>query len=90
MDVNTLLTAAGLAPVVSIVTEVVLRALAWTGPTKDRYGPLLAIAVALLLVIPAAFLITPTGTTIFSAVLLALITGAGAMGVHDTVSNSLT
>lgn len=88
MDLNTLLTVAGLTPLVSIIVEVVIRALAWTGATKDRFGPLLAIVTAIVVVIPAVLLVGPDGTTVYAAIVSAVIAGAGAMGVHDAVTSA--
>lgn len=85
--IGMLSTTAGLGLLVSIVTEIIIRAWQPDGATKDRFGPLLAIGVALIFAVLGAF---TQGLDIVSAILLAVVTAGIGMGVHDTVSSQVS
>lgn len=76
-------TVAGLSFIVTIVTEIILRAAQPSAAAKDRYGPFLALAIAAVLAIVAA---VTQGGDLLGAVLLAIVTAGTGMGIHDTVS----
>lgn len=76
-----LTTVAGLGLLVSIVTEVILRAWQPTAQVKDRFGPVLALSVALLFAMIGA---VSQGLDPIAAIVLAVVTGGTGMGIHDT------
>lgn len=73
-----LLTVAGLAVATTLVTQIITHA--WSSFDTQRFGPLLAVGVALLLAIPASLYL---GSDPFQAVLTALIAGSSAAGIYD-------
>lgn len=81
------LTFAGLSILTTAIVEIILRAWQPDGSTKDRFGPLLALAVALIIVIAAAFY---QQADLFTAVLTAIMVGWASMGVHDTARTAAT
>lgn len=84
-----LLTVAGAATVTSILVEVIVRA-AGTGFNTDRFGPLLAIIVGIIVtVVATAALGLATTAGAAQAVLTGIFAGASAMGIHDTVSGTI-
>lgn len=81
-------TVAGLALIVTIVTEIILRAWAPTAVVKDRFGPLLALVVGIAFAVAGA-LFSAT-TDVLTAVLLGVVSAGGGMGIHDTVNSATT
>jgi len=78
-------TVAGLSLIVTIVTEVVLRAVNPTAAWKDRFGPILALGIGIAFSVAGALF---TGAPdVLTAVLLGVIVGGGGMGIHDTVDS---
>ena len=86
MDMATqdLLTVAGLGVATTLIVAVITRA----APTFDtqRFGPLLALGVALLIAIPTAIYL---GADPVQAVLTALIAGTSAAGVYDVTKSTV-
>jgi hypothetical protein len=81
--VNSLLTVGGLTIFVTAITEVVLRAWKPTPEQKDRFGPLLAMGLAVVAGLLASLYLGGDG---IEGILLGVIVGWGSMGVHDTAS----
>lgn len=81
-SVDGLLTVGGLGFIVTIITEVIMRAWQPTDEVKGRFGPIIAIGVALVFAVLAAI---STHVDVFQAVLVAIVTGATSMGIYDTV-----
>lgn len=83
------LTLGGASIVVSLLVGVLMSALGWTKPanadTKDRFGPLLALLVGVLVV--GGFAIASGGDPV-AAVLTGLLAGNGSMGVHDVAKTA--
>lgn len=76
-------TVAGLSFIVTIVTEIILRAWNPTAAMKDRFGPLLALLLGVAFAVAGAvFTGNPDPLT---AVLLGVISAGTGMGIHDTV-----
>ena len=81
------LTVGGASIVISIITGAVFKALGWTdlpglpNALKDRFGPLAAIAVGVVVVGGVAFV---QGADLLSAVLVGLLAGYGSQAAHDT------
>lgn len=75
-----LLTLGGAAIVVSILVEITKRALGWSGPTVDRFGPLLAVVLGTLVVGLAGAL---QGADPLASTLTGLLAGASAVGLYD-------
>lgn len=80
------LTLEGASIIVSIAMGAILSAIGWTKPenagTKDRFGPLLALLVGVVIV--GGFALSQ-GADVVSAVLTGFLAGQGSMGVHDVV-----
>lgn len=77
------LTVAGASIVISILVGVILAAWKPDPATKDRFGPILALAVGIAVVVGFGLL---QGATDYASLLLTgILAGGGAMGVHDTV-----
>lgn len=75
------------ALIVSLICEVIIRALAWDSATQGRFGPLLAVGVGILAVGGAALSLHGD---IAQAVLTGLLAGATAMNLHDLGSGTQT
>lgn len=82
--VGMLATVAGVALITTIIVEVILRAAAVSGATKDRFGPLLALTVGVVLSVVGGL---ATGVDPVTAFLTGILGGASAMGTHDTVDS---
>ena len=80
MDMATtdLLTVAGLGVATTLIVSVITRAI----PTLDtqRFGPLLALGVALLIAVPTSIYL---GADPVQALLTALIAGTSSAGIYD-------
>jgi hypothetical protein len=81
--VSSLLTVGGLTILVTAITEVILRAWEPTPAQKDRFGPFLALVVAVVAGVGASLYLGGDGV---EGLLLGIIVGWGSMGVHDTAS----
>jgi hypothetical protein len=83
-----LLTVAGLAPVVSIIVEALVRAAGPTFPT-DRVGPIVAIVIGVVTAVLASYsLDLLTKASVATAVLTGILAGGTAMGIHDVVTGA--
>lgn len=80
-------TVAGIAFIVTILVEVVLRAWQPTAAVKDRFGPFLALGLGILLGIIGA---VSQGNDALTGILLGVVAGGGGMGIHDTVDAATT
>jgi hypothetical protein len=90
MDLNQLtpalvLTLGGASVVVSILVGVELSAWKPTADQKDRFGPLLALATGVVVVV--GFGLLQGSIDYASLILTGILSGGGAMGVHDTVDS---
>ncbi len=77
-----LLTVGGASAVVTMCMSVLLGALAWPPATVDRFGPLLAVGMGLVLVTLAALVV---GAAIPQAFLTGLLAGCASQGIHQVV-----
>jgi hypothetical protein len=77
-----LLTVGGASAVVTLCMSVLLGALAWPPATVDRFGPLLAVGVGLVLVTAAALVV---GASVPQAVLTGLLAGCASQGIQQVV-----
>lgn len=87
MDLGTtdLLTVAGATVVVTIIVEVLMRAIKPSPETKDRIGPLVAVGVGVLVVGAAALY---NGADLGQALLTGLLSGAAAIGLYDVARSA--
>jgi hypothetical protein len=77
------LTLGGASVVVSILVGVIIAAWKPTPEQKDRFGPFLALIVGVVVVVVFGAL---QGSADYASLLLTgILSGGGAMGVHDTV-----
>lgn len=81
MAINELLTLGGAAIIVTIVVEVIKRALAMSEAAITRFGPLLAVVVGIVTAGLAA--VSLPGSDISSAILTGLLAGASASGIYS-------
>jgi len=81
-----LLTVAGATVVVSIIVGVVMKALKFSPEHQDRFGPLVAIAIGIIVVGAAALY---SGADLAQALITGLLAGAASMGLYDTVKSVL-
>lgn len=91
--VENLTTVAGLAGVTFVVVEIVLRAWAPSAATKDRFGPLLAVLIAVALgeIATAVLQISGDGLApieLLQAFITGLVAGSSSMGIHDLVDSA--
>lgn len=84
--VGMLATVSGLGLVTTILTEIVLRAWQPDPLTKDRFGPLLAVCVAVALGLVGSI---ATGADLLTGGLLGVVAAGVGMGIHD-ISDSVT
>jgi hypothetical protein len=84
-------TIGGAAIVVNILFEVIKRALAWNPVTLDRFGPLLAIALGVFVVVVAsiAFNLIGDGATLFVACYNGVAAGLIAIGLFKVADNTV-
>lgn len=75
-----MLTVAGSSIILAIIIGAIIAAWKPTADQKDRFGPILAIVLGILVVGGFALV---QGADVASAVLVGIISGAGSMGVHD-------
>lgn len=76
-----LLTIAGSAVIVTILVQVIKPALAWSDATVSRFGPLLAVALGVLVGTGAALY---QGVDVVQGVITGLLAGASSIGIYDT------
>ena len=80
-------TIGGLSIIVTVVVEIILRAWSPSAATKDRFGPLLALAVGVAFAVIGSIANgTPDPLT---GVLLGVICAGTGMGIHDTIDSQL-
>ena len=80
MEVSELLTLGGAVVVVTIIVEVVKRALAMSEEQITRFGPFLAIVVGVATTLGAA---VAQAAPLDAAVLTGLLAGASASGIYS-------
>lgn len=83
--VGMLATVAGISLIVTIVTEIILRAWSPTVAMKDRFGPLLALLVGILFAVAGS--LVNGSPDLVTAVVLGVVSAGTGMGVHDTVTS---
>ncbi len=89
LTIANLTSVAGAVVLVTILVEVIKRAAALTSAAVDRFGPALAIALGVVVVVAATLLtapITPAG--VGQAVLTGILAGAAAAGLSDVVGSA--
>lgn len=82
-SLEALLTVAGNAPVVIVLVEAVKLALGLSPASVERFGPLLAIVVGIVVAEFAALALGQSGRDLSRAVLTGLVSGATAMGIYN-------
>jgi hypothetical protein len=80
MEVSELLTLAGAAIVVTILTEVIKRALALSEAQIARFGPLLSVLLGVAVCVGASLY---AGADIVVGALTGMLAGASASGVYS-------
>jgi len=87
--IESLLTTGGLGVVVLVVTQLIFGAWRPSGETKDRFGPLIAVAVGIATSLLATVVLGLVGSQdIFNAVLAGLFAGFTGMGLHDGIDSA--
>lgn len=81
------LTLAGASIVCSILMGVIISAWKPTAEQKDRFGPLLALLVGVVVVV--GFAVLQQSQDLVAALLTGILVGGGSMGVHD-VTDAVT
>ena len=84
-QLSDLLTVGGLTVVVAIVVEVIKRAAAMTDAAIERFGPLMAVVVG---VIVGGGVALYQAQDVAQAVLVGLLAGASAMGLSDLIGSA--
>jgi hypothetical protein len=85
----TLLTVAGLAPIVSMLSQLIWRTAGHDGSddaVRARFGPIVAVGVAIALAEVALWVTASIGVTrldIFQSALTGGVAGLAAIGIHD-------
>lgn len=88
-SLESLLTIAGAAPVVTILNAALIKAFG-SGFNRDRFGPLLALALGVVVTLLAAAALGLTASTnIGQGVLTGIIAGASAIGLYETAKGSV-
>lgn len=86
-------TTAGLATVTLLVVQLIWRTARPSAEAKDRFGPLVAVLVGVVLALVAVFVGganpagAPAGSDVVNAILAGLFVGTTAMGLHDAVDS---
>lgn len=84
-----LTTVAGIATVVTILTQIILNAANLSDDASNRWGPLLAIGLGILVAVAAAFALGQTGGQELSqAAYTGLLGGATAIALHGVATKS--
>ncbi len=73
---------AGLSLVVTLIVAVIKKALAWPPDFEDRFVPLMAVGIGILVGLPAALYVH--GDPV-QAILTGLLAGTAAQGVQQTL-----
>lgn len=84
MPVETLVTTAGAAILVTALIQVIKTTFAWDDTRTKRFGPLTAILLGILIAAPAALYV---GADPVQAAVNGLFAGLAAMGIYDAGSN---
>jgi hypothetical protein len=84
-----LTTVMGIATVVTILTQIILNAANLSDDSSNRWGPLLAIGLGVVVAVGASFALGMTGGTDLSqAAYTGLIGGATAIALHGVATKS--
>lgn len=80
-----LTTVAGGALLTAVVVQLLLNALAMSPATQDRIGPLIAVAVGIVIVELATFTVVdgPTKADVFQGAVNGIFAGLSSMGIHN-------
>lgn len=89
--IQDLLTVAGLTIVTVAILAVLMPILKLTEENANRFGPLLAIGIAVILAVIATWTIVtgPTRQDFLTAVINGLFAGLAAIGTHQTVKKTV-
>ena len=88
-SLESLLTIAGVAPVVTILNSALLKALG-NGFDRDRFGPLFSLVLGIVVTLLAAMALGLTASTnIGQGILTGLLAGASAIGLYETAKGSV-
>lgn len=77
------LTVAGASVVTTILVGVIMRAWKPDPAMRDRFGPVVALLVGVVVVLVFGFL--QSATDYASLLLTGILAGSGSMGIYDTV-----
>ena len=80
------LTLSGATVVVTILVSAILKLLAIEGPSRDRFGPAIAIGTGVVVV---ALFALAQAADLASGALAGLLAGAASMGAYDAVAKPL-
>jgi len=89
VPVESLLTVTGLTVTTGIVVEVIKRTLNMAKATSERFAPILAIGVGVVLALVAAAVIGSglTAESVLTGILTGIFAGAAASGIYDVLSS---
>lgn len=76
----------GASVIVTIIVEVILRAWNPDDASKNRFGPLVALVIGVVVVVLFAVL---QAAPIANAILTGLLAGASAMGIQNVVTQTI-
>lgn len=88
MDLSEAITLGGATILVSVLVEVLKRSLAWGQAQVDRFGPLVAVVVGILVVVLLAAAMgnlagPDPAQAVASAIITGVLAGAAASGLYD-------
>lgn len=90
LTLSAVLTVAGAGVVTSILVQAILAALALPAGSRDRFGPIAALAMGVIVVELASWGLGMTARLdIVQAALTGLLAGATAMGFYDTAGATI-
>lgn len=87
--VASLATVAGAAAFVAVLLQLILNTLQLDSATQDRFGPLMAVGLGILVTVVASFTIgTHASQDLVQAVVNGILAGLSAIGLHGVVTKS--
>lgn len=82
-----LTTVAGIASGTTLLSELLWRTAAASDAIKERFGPIVAVAIGVVLAIVASLLLGFGGTDLAQAIVNGVVGGLTAIGIHDVLSS---
>lgn len=83
-----LTTVAGIASATALLSEVLWRTLAVAAAVKDRFGPIVALAIGVIVGVLASLVLGLGGQDLAQSVINGAVGGLAAIGIHDLFSAS--